>query len=140
VVQFDPASDFHVRAQERLKSEKTAWLTTIGSSGTPQPNPIWFLWDGADTVLIYSVEAAKPRHIAANPHVAFAFNTDEWGDNVVIFTGTAVVDRNQPLAAENPAYLEKYGALLPGIGYTVESFSAKYSAQIVVKLEKLRGF
>ena len=22
------------------------WLTTMGSDGTPQPTPVWFLWDG----------------------------------------------------------------------------------------------
>ena len=78
-------------------TETVAWLTTVGADGTPQPNPIWFIWDGADTVVIYSVEKAKPRHVAANPRVALHFNTAEDGDDVVIFTGSAMVDRNQPL-------------------------------------------
>lgn len=125
---------------ERLRNESTAWLVTVGADGTPQPNPIWFLWDGADKVVIYSVEAAKARHVQAHPRVSFVFNTDEWGDNVVIFTGAAVVDRSHPLANDNPEYLAKYGEKLPGIGYTNERFSDEYSAAIVVTLEKLRGF
>jgi len=140
MVLLDRSNDFHARAAERLGSESTAWLTTTGADGTPQPNPIWFLWDGANTVVIYSVEAAKPRHVEARPNVAFTFNTTEHGDNVIIFTGTAVVDRSHPLAADNPAYLAKYGHFLPGIGFTAQTFSETYSAPIVVTLEKLRGF
>ncbi|MCC6703654.1 MAG: TIGR03667 family PPOX class F420-dependent oxidoreductase [Thermomicrobiales bacterium] len=140
MLKLDPNDPFQARAIERLTNESTAWLTTVGADGTPQPNPIWFLWDGADKVLIYSVEAAKPRHINARPRVAFAFNTDAHGENVVIFTGSATVDRAQPSAAENQAYLAKYGASLPAIGYTETSFAENYSAAIVVTLEKLRGF
>jgi PPOX class probable F420-dependent enzyme len=140
VVQLDPSNEFHARIARRLTNESTAWLVTTGSDGTPQPNPIWFLWDGADTVLIYSVEAAKTRHIEARPRVAFTLNTDAHGEDVVIFTGSAVIDRAQPSAAENPAYLEKYGSSLPGIGFTPETFAAEYRAPIVVNMEKLRGY
>jgi PPOX class probable F420-dependent enzyme len=140
MVHLDLANEFHARIARRLTNESTAWLVTTGSDGTPQPNPIWFLWDGADTVLMYSVEAAKVRHIEARPRVAFTLNTDEHGANVVIFTGTAVVDRSQPSVARNPAYLAKYGTSIEGIGYTPETFSAEFSAPIVVTLEKLRGY
>lgn len=140
MVHLDPANEFQARAIARLRNESTAWLTTIGAEGTPQPNPIWFLWNGADKVLIYSVEAAKPRHIGAHPRVSFSFNTNEGGDDVVIFTGSAVVDREQPLAANNEAYLEKYAGSMSPIGYTIETFSEKYSAPIVVTLENVRGF
>lgn len=140
MVQLDPSNEFHARVTDRLAEESTAWLVTTGSDGTPQPNPIWFLWDGGDTVLIYSVEAAKTRHIQARPRVAFTLNTDNHGDNVVIFTGSAVVDYTQPKASENQAYLAKYGGSLPGIGFTPETFAAEYRAPIVVTLEKLRGY
>lgn len=140
MVQLDPSNDFHARVAKRLTSESTAWLVTTGSDGTPQPNPIWFLWDGADTVVIYSLEAAKTRHIEARPRVAFTLNTDEHGDNVVIFTGSAVIDRAQPKASDNPAYITKYGTSMEGLGLTPESFSAEYRMPIVVKLENLRGF
>ena len=96
--------------------------------------------DGADTVVIYSVEKAKPRHVAANPRVALHFNTAEDGDDVVIFTGSAVVDRTQPPVAQSPPYLEKYAAMFPAIGYTVESYTERFSAPIVITLEKVRGF
>ena len=30
-----------------------AWMTTVGDDGTPQPNPVWFLWD-EDGFLVFS--------------------------------------------------------------------------------------
>jgi PPOX class probable F420-dependent enzyme len=109
MVQLDPSNEFHARVAKRLTDEPTAWLVTTGSDGTPQPNPIWFLWDGADKVLVYSVEKAKPRHVSARPRVAFALNTDPDGDNVVIFTGSATVDRDQPAVADNPPISRSMG-------------------------------
>ena len=41
------------RCLERLRTEKAIWLTTVAPDGTPQPNPVWFTWDG-ETVLVYS--------------------------------------------------------------------------------------
>ena len=137
---LDPTDDFQARAAERLRTESTAWIITTGADGTPQPNPIWFVWDGADKVLIYSVEAAKTRHISQRPRVSFVFNTDSHGDDVVIFSGTAEIDRTQPRTADNPAFLEKYAEGIPAIGLTPESYSERYSAPIVVTLEKVRGF
>src|SRR2546425_12373164 len=51
---IDASSEFGQRAERRLRDEKLAWLTTVDSKGTPQPIPVWFLWDGADSILIYS--------------------------------------------------------------------------------------
>lgn len=43
---IDATTDFGRRVRERLTEESVAWLTTVGRDGTPQPNPVWFLWDG----------------------------------------------------------------------------------------------
>ena len=44
---IDTATPFGERAQRRLRDDKLAWLTTTSADGTPQPVPVWFLWDGA---------------------------------------------------------------------------------------------
>ena len=49
-----PDTPFGARVRERLRDEHVVWLTTVGADGTPQPNPVWFLWDGADRVLVYN--------------------------------------------------------------------------------------
>jgi predicted pyridoxine 5'-phosphate oxidase superfamily flavin-nucleotide-binding protein len=40
---LDFSTDFGQRAKERLEREPVAWLVTVGSDGTPQPSPIWYL-------------------------------------------------------------------------------------------------
>lgn len=138
MVRFDPDNEFHNRAKARLENEKIGWLTTVGTDGTPQPSPIWFLWDGADEVLIYSYESPRVRNIQANPRVAFSFNS-EGGGNVVVFTGTAAVDRSRPPVNQHPAFLAKYAEDLTRINLTPDGFAEGNSAPVVVTLEKLRG-
>jgi len=67
----DSSSEFGRRAERRLHEEKIAWLTTVDGAGCPQPVPVWFLWDGDDSVLLYSrPETPKLRAITANPRVS----------------------------------------------------------------------
>ena len=50
----DRATEAGERFRRRLSGEMMIWLTTVGRDGTPQPNPVGFLWDGGDSLLIYS--------------------------------------------------------------------------------------
>jgi hypothetical protein len=43
----DPDSEVRARVARRLREDTTAWLTLADPAGTPQPAPVWFLWDGA---------------------------------------------------------------------------------------------
>lgn len=124
---------------QRLREETVIWLTTVGADGTPQPNPVWFLWEEPDTVLIYNREDAhRLAHIARRPQVALHFNHNRGGD-VVVLTGTArVVER--PLAHENPAYLAKYEAQAARVGGTPPEFAAQYPVALEVTVERVRGF
>lgn len=135
---LDRSNTFHARAAKRLETEMVAWLVTVDEDGTPEPSPVWFLWDGAGTILIYSQETPKVPNIEARPRVALHFN-DVDGGNVVVFTGAAVIDRSQPAVADNSPYLEKYADGITGIGMTNESFSAAYHVPIIMTIEKVRG-
>ena len=85
---LDTSSEFGQRAERRLREEKIAWLTTVAPSGTPQPVPVWFLWDGADSVLIYSQpDTPKLRAIGANPHVSLNLDGNGQGGDIVVATG-----------------------------------------------------
>lgn len=69
-MQIDTTTDFGKRVERRLREERIAWLTTVRRDGTPQPLPVWFLWDG-DTILIYSQpNQQKLRNIRHNPKVS----------------------------------------------------------------------
>lgn len=137
---FDPSTTYGARVARRLADEQVIWLTTVGVSGTPQPNPVWFLWDG-ETFLIYTQPTShKVRNIRRNPRVALHFDSGEGGEDIVVFTGTAVLDESAPLAHQNPAYLEKYRSGISDIQMTPESMGMSYSVAIRVKPDKERGF
>ncbi|HEU5025935.1 MAG TPA: hypothetical protein VFV01_13535 [Spirillospora sp.] len=46
----DRATALGERVRRRLTRETTIRLTTVGRDGTPQPNPVGFLWDGGPAV------------------------------------------------------------------------------------------
>ena len=73
---IDFSTEFGRRVAGLLESERVIWLTTAGPDNTPQPRPVWFLWDGT-SILIYSQpKTYKLIHIARIPNVSFNFNTD----------------------------------------------------------------
>jgi PPOX class probable F420-dependent enzyme len=137
-----PETQFGARVRERLRSEPLIWLTTIGADGTPQPNPVWFLWeDDADAVLIYNANAAhRVAHVAARPHVSLHFNTDSGGGDVVVFAGVAERAGDAPPNDEHAAYLAKYDELIVEIGSDREKFARDYSVALRIRLTKVRGF
>jgi PPOX class probable F420-dependent enzyme len=126
------------KLEQRLKQEKIAWLTTVRADGTPQPTPIWFLWQDG-TFLIYSKpNARKIANIANHPTVAINLNSDEWGGSIAVFTGQASVDLDPEPADRVPAYLEKYREGIAQIEMTPESMAREYSAAIRVEPLRVR--
>ena len=138
--ELDTSSDFGARVARRLADEHIIWLTTVRENGQPEPSPVWFVWDGA-TFLIYSrPHTPKLRNIAARPRVSLNFDTNESGDDVVVFTGEAQIAEAEPSVLQVPSYLEKYKDGIPGIGMTPESYAAAFSVPIRVTPTKVRGF
>ena len=139
-MQINPNTKLGARVERRLSDEQFVWLTTVRPDGTPEPNPVWFLWDGS-SFLIYGLrDSHKLRNIAQNPGVALNFNADEHGGDVVVLTGEAKIDASAPAADQNPAYLAKYRMAIQQIGMTPESFARKYCAPIRVTPVQLRGW
>ena len=135
----DASTEFGQRVERRLREEKIAWLTTVSPAGTPQPVPVWFLWDGADSVLIYSrPETPKLRAIAANPRVSLNLDGNGQGGDIVVASGEASVSDDPP-AHEVPDYVEKYASLIERNRWTPESFAGDYSVPIRVHVRRVRG-
>ena len=138
-MKIDTTSEFGQRVARRLRDETVGWLTTVGPDGTPQPSPIWFLWDG-ETILIYSQpNTPKLRNIGRNPRVALNLDGDGRGGDIVILTGEARIDREAPAARDHVEYLEKYRQGIERIGMPPEQFADAYSVPIRMTPAKLRG-
>jgi len=138
-MKIDTKSEFGKRAARRLKDELIYWLVTTGSDGTPQPSPVWALWDG-ETFLIYSQpDTPKLRNVASRSGVALHLDGDGKGGDIVILTGDARVDREAPPADRVPEYIAKYREGIRRIGMTPESFARAYSVAVRVTPRHLRG-
>lgn len=137
---IDTSSDFGQRAARRLVEEQVAWLSTVDGNGTPQPVPVWFIWDGQSAIIYSQPDQAKIRNVERTGRASLNFNSDFHGGDVVVLTGTAEVEPTAPAADQNPAYVEKYADGIASINMTPESFAASYSVPIRVTPAKLRGF
>lgn len=136
---IDQNSKFGARVIERLQNEQVIWLTTVRPDGIPQPNPVWYYWDG-ETIVIYSQpDAKKVSHIRANPKVSLNFDSKE-GDDIIVFTGEAQIDTATPNVLGNTAYLKKYHDGILSMGSTDEKMAASYSTVIRVTPRHVRGF
>lgn len=137
----DSKTKLERKAKRLIKTEYVIWLTTVDSDHTPQPRPVWFIWD-ADTFLIFSQPGShKVQHIKQNDSVSLHFNTDESGDkDVIVYVGNAMLDTNSPLAHRVSAYMKKYRKGIKELGMTLEQFSSDYSVAIRVKPSSLRGW
>ncbi|HEY8760320.1 MAG TPA: TIGR03667 family PPOX class F420-dependent oxidoreductase [Candidatus Dormibacteraeota bacterium] len=138
---IDTATPLGKRITERLRTEKAIWLTTVDPDGTPQPNPVWFLWEGS-TVLVYSHnKAARLRNLRANPRVSLNFDTQDQADgDVHVISGKARIADDEPVVTQNEPYLKKYAEAIVKIGFDNEKFAKLYSVALRITPEKVRGF
>jgi PPOX class probable F420-dependent enzyme len=138
---IDLASQFGRAVKQALETEYVIWLTTVDVNLTPQPRPVWFIWED-DSFLIFSQpKAQKVKHIARNPRVALHFNTDETGDkHVIVFTGAASMSVDHPPAYQVLAYFRKYKDGITALEMTPEEFSREYSTAIKIRPTEVRGW
>ena len=137
---IDTSTDFGRRITRQLDDERVVWLTTVGKSGTPAPNPVWFLWYDDQLLISSQPDKAKLHNIAANPRVALNFNATHSGGDVGVISGTAVI-ADDPISGDAlAAYNKKYGADIANLGMTNDQFHADYSVLIRITPDRLRGF
>ncbi len=137
---LDVTTEWGRHAEQRLRSNKIAWLTTVGSNGRPYTVPVWFLWDG-NTMLIFSQpEKQKIRNLRKNARVTLALDDTKEGEDVVIVEGMAEILDNPDINATLPAYVEKYEAMLQDMGSTPEAMAADFSVGIRITPTKFRSW
>lgn len=135
----DPSSPFGRQVRERLAGESLIWFTSVGRDGTPQPNPVWFLWEDG-SLLVYNTPVAKRiGHVRARPQVSLHLNSGN-GDGIVVLTGAAEVVDSEPPADQHQAYLAKYADAMAQVAGSTAAFARTYSVQIRVRPTKIRGW
>jgi PPOX class probable F420-dependent enzyme len=136
----DPDSDFGRRARARLRDDRIIWLTTMGADGTPQPNPVWFVWHDPDRVVVYCQPGAlRLRHIAARPRVSLNLDGDDRGGDIVVLAGSALIDPSLPSADADPAYDAKYADPMANVSGSAAQFAASYSVGVRITVDRVRG-
>jgi len=139
---LDFNSKFGRTIKKHLKNQYFVWLTTVDAKGTPQPRPVWFIWE-EDSFLIFSQpNAYKVKHVKNNPKVSLHFNTtDNAGEkDVIVFYGQASIDNKTLPAHKLPAYMRKYKTGILGLNATPKEFSEEYSTAIRIKPTEVRGW
>ncbi len=122
--------DAHV--DKRLRSDSTIWLTTVRRDGRPHTIPVWFLWDGATFLIFSQPDTVKIRNLRNNPNVTLALdNTDDGGD-VIAVEGKAELLSESASDLNVPAFFEKYGESIKGMGQTPEGMAKSFSQPIRV--------
>jgi PPOX class probable F420-dependent enzyme len=58
--------------KDLLESKALAHVATIGPSGEPQVNPVWFGWDGKHIKFSQTKTRQKTKNLQRNPHVALS--------------------------------------------------------------------
>ncbi|MCM3922864.1 TIGR03667 family PPOX class F420-dependent oxidoreductase [Frankia sp. AiPs1] len=137
----DPDTAFGAKVARRLGEDRIAWLTSTDQSGTPQPAPIWFLWDVAtDSAQLYSEPTARRlSRIQANPRSSLHLDDDGRGGDFVVLTGVLTTDPQAPPADRNPGYLAKYSEWAQNVFGSVERFATLYSVPLRFRAERTRG-
>jgi PPOX class probable F420-dependent enzyme len=121
----DPATGFGERVCQRLRDEQVIWFTTVGADGTPQPNPVWFLWEDNSALVYNRSDANRLTHIRRRPQVCLHFDGNGRGGDIVVLAGRAQVLEGPPStrAARLPGQVQgehdscerEPGSIQPGI-------------------------
>jgi PPOX class probable F420-dependent enzyme len=137
---LDESTEFGTHAARRLREEIIGWLTTVTPKGAPRPVPVWFLWDGDRSILLYSrPEKRKLENIAANPNVSLNLDSDRVDADIVICWGEIRVSDDPP-ADRVAEYVAKYAERIAALGWTPESFAADFSVPLRIDVSRIHGW
>jgi PPOX class probable F420-dependent enzyme len=137
-VVIDESTEFGARVARHLREDLVVWLTTVTPAGAPLPAPVWFVWDGAESVAIHSMRGTRVRNLESNPRVALNFPGDRRGGDVVVLSGRATIVADRP-ADRDDAYLAKYAPHIAQLGMTPAAFAQRYSVPVEIRITRVRG-
>jgi PPOX class probable F420-dependent enzyme len=123
---------------ERLATETIIWLTTSKADGMPLPNPVWFLWQGGEFLVLTIPGSVKLKNMSRNPLLALHLNSNSVdGSDVAVFHVQADVNCAPVSKAELDIYEAKYANEMATLGFTREMLETGYK-MVRMKLIKFR--
>jgi PPOX class probable F420-dependent enzyme len=139
--EIDTSTEFGHNVVKRLDEQKLAWLTTVDSNGTHQPNPVWIIWDIVVIYIIRRPNQAKLANIRRSSRIAVNLEATTDEEHVTIFTGEAeIIDRADLPGDILDRYAERYAEGMKGIKMTRAEYEAAYTIPIRFTPKKLRGW
>ena len=138
---LDESTDFGAHAAKRLRQEIIGWLTTVTPDGQPQPIPVWFLWDGDRSILLYSrPDKRKLANIAANPRVSLNLDSDGIDADIVVVWGE-IHPSDDPPADQVPEYVEKYRGRIAALEWkTPDVFAQDFNVPLRLDVTRIHGW
>ena len=138
---FDPGNPVHAKALGMLQRDLMAWITTLGSDGSPRAVPVWFLWHDGGMSILSEPDSHKVAHLRADPRVLVHLDAGgPTGDDVVVLRGTATVTPDgaaEWIARFREPYTAKYAGAIEAFGVPAEALAQKFSTLIEVRPEHL---
>ncbi|MFD7368770.1 TIGR03667 family PPOX class F420-dependent oxidoreductase [Nocardiopsis alba] len=135
----DETTEFTARVARRLEQEYVVWLTSVGRDGTPQPNPVWFLWDGTAFTVYTSPRSHRVAHLRERPRVTLHLDGGPRGRDIVVLSGTAEFAADGGPPTGDPAYMDKYGELILRVFGSHEEFDRTHPLALRVVPDRVRG-
>ena len=138
---LDETTEFGQRAARRLREEIIGWLTTVTPAGQPQPVPVWFVWDGDRSILLYSQPGKrKLLNMDANPRVSLNLDSDRLEADIVVVWGEMRVSEDPP-ANEVPEYVEKYRGRIEALRWkTPDVYAGDFSVPLRLEISRIHGW
>jgi PPOX class probable F420-dependent enzyme len=132
--------EFRATAEEALRNDPVAWLSSVQADGRPHLVPVWFHWDGERIVAFSKPHARKVDNLRDEPRVMLAVGTPGPDFDVELIEATAELP-DAPAADVMPeAFGAKYRELLRRAGLTVQRFAEVYSQPIVLRPTRFLGY
>ncbi len=135
---IDGSTPLGARIMARLRDDRVIWMTTV-DRGSPQPAPVWFLYergDGAERILVYTkTDARRLANLRTNSHVALNFNSTPNGEEVHVIRGLGRIALELPQVLQCEAYMNRYRDWVeedPAWDATFEGFAAQYNVPIEI--------
>ena len=122
--------------KDLLESKALAHVATIGPSGEPQVNPVWFGWDGQYLKFSQTTTRQKPKNLEREPKIALSIVDPENPYRYLEVRGTvARVDPDPEKAfidemANKYLGVEKYPWNQPGDERIIILVEPKYTTQM----------